>query len=189
MIKIVTRRNLILTGAALSLGACASLTGAADQAPDRVVGDYRLGSGDRVRVSVYGEQELSGEFLVNGSGVISMPLAGEIVAQGKTTLELQEAIVTALQGGYLLNPQVSIEVMTYRPFYILGEVRNPGTYPYASGLTILNAVATAGGFTYRADTRRVFIRDADGAQEASYAISPTTQVAPGDTIRIAERLF
>lgn len=186
----MNRRSLILTASALSLSACLSGPNASgDGEPNRVVGDYRLGSGDKIRISVYGEEELSGEFLVNGSGVVSVPLAGEIVALDKTTQELQQAVEGALRGGYLLNPQVSIEVLTYRPFYILGEVRTPGTYPYASGLTILNAVATAGGFTYRADTRRVFIRDAGGAEERAFLVTATTQVAPGDTIRIAERLF
>lgn len=156
----------------------------------REVPAYRLGSGDRLRVIVFGEDSLSGEFLVSGgSGSVDFPLVGEVSAQGRTVREFQEALRTALLDGYLTDPRVSVEVLNHRPYYILGEVGRPGEYPYSTGLTVLNAVATAEGFSYRADTRRVYIRRADTAQEEAFPLTSTTLVAPGDTIRIGERFF
>lgn len=155
----------------------------------RVIPDYRMGPGDKVRVITFGEESLTGEFFVGGSGNISLPLIGEVRAQGQTIPEFQRAIETELQKGYLKDPRVSVEVLNYRPFYILGEVENPGEYPYTNGLSVLNAVATAGGFTYRANNRRVFIKRADDDSEREYPLTPMTPVAPGDTIRIKERFF
>jgi polysaccharide export outer membrane protein len=150
---------------------------------------YRLGTGDRVRVIVFGEDQLTGEFEVSGAGLISLPLIGNISAQGLTTVELQKVITTALSDGYLQDPRVSIEVLTYRPFYILGEVNKPGEYPYTDNLTVLNAVATANGFTYRAATRRVYIKHKNEPNEKLYPLTSSTIILPGDTIRIGERYF
>ncbi len=152
------------------------------------VQEYRLGPGDRLRISVYGEEELTGEFVVGTTGVVSYPLIGDHPAEGKTVAEFTETLRTALQR-YVLRPSMSVEVLNYRPFFILGEVQNPGTYPYAGGLNVMNAVATAGGFSYRADTRRVFIKHADEIAEREYALTSTTPVLPGDTVRVAERRF
>ena len=151
--------------------------------------DYRLGSGDKVRVTVYGEPDLSGEFFVTGSGLVSLPLVGEVKAAGLKVGEFQEAVQRALSDGYLKEPRVSAEVLGFRPFYILGEVTKPGTYPYTSGLTVLNAVATAGGYTYRADKKQVFIKRDGATTEVKTNLAPSTTVAPGDTIRIGERFF
>jgi protein involved in polysaccharide export with SLBB domain len=151
--------------------------------------EYRLGAGDKVRIIVFGEESLTGEFFVSGAGKISFPLIGEIDALGATVPELQAAIAAKLADGYLKQPRVSAEVLNYRPFYILGEVMKPGEYPYTNGLTVLNAVATAQGFTYRADTHRVFIKRASTAAEQQSPLTPATPVLPGDTIRIGERLF
>jgi polysaccharide export outer membrane protein len=155
----------------------------------RVVPEYRLGPADKVRVNVFGEEALTGEFLVGGSGKISLPLIGEVQAEGLTISELQTSIADALSQGYINEPRVNAEVLNYRPFYILGEVNSPGEYPYTNNLTVLNAVATAEGFTYRADTRRVYIKRADGVSEQAFPLTTATQVAPGDTIRIGERFF
>lgn len=151
--------------------------------------DYRLGSGDKVRVTVYGEPDLSGEFFVTGSGLVSLPLVGEVKAAGLNVGQFQEAVQKALSDGYLKEPRVSAEVLGFRPFYILGEVTKPGTYPYTSGLTVLNAVATAGGYTYRADKKQVYIKRDGATTETKTPLSPSTTVAPGDTIRIGERFF
>jgi polysaccharide export outer membrane protein len=151
--------------------------------------DYLLGTGDKVRVTVYGEPSLSGEFFVTGSGLMSLPLIGEVKAGGMTVGQFQQAVQKALSDGYLKEPRVSAEVLTFRPFYILGEVEKPGTYPYTSGLTVLNAVATAGGFTYRADKKNVFIKHNGETSEVKGELTPSIQVAPGDTIRIGERFF
>lgn len=158
-------------------------------APIRVIPPYHLGADDKIRVITFGEEALSGEFLIGGSGKVSMPLVGEVQAAGMTVSEFQTEVETALKAGYLKDPKVSVEVLTYRPFYILGEVQKPGEYPYSNGLTVLNAVATANGFTYRANTKRVFIKRSDTNQEEEYPLTSLTPVAPGDTIRIAERFF
>ena len=179
----------------LALAAClfVSLTHVAtawaQAVQERVVPEYHLGAGDKVRVIVYGEESLSGEFFVSGGGTISFPLIGEVPAAGQNVTSLQEAIAARLRDGYLKEPRVSVEVLTYRPFYILGEVNRPGEYPYTNNLTVMNAVATAQGFTYRADTKRVFVKRAVDASEQAYPLTSTTPVAPGDTIRIGERFF
>lgn len=151
--------------------------------------DYVLGSADKVRVTVYGEPSLSGEFFISGSGVMSLPLIGEIKAGGMTLGQFQGAVQKALSDGYLKDPRVSAEVLTFRPFYILGEVEKPGTYPYTAGLTVLNAVATAGGFTYRADKKSVWIKHNGETTEQKSELTPSIVVAPGDTIRLGERFF
>ncbi|HJV43200.1 polysaccharide biosynthesis/export family protein [Caulobacter sp.] len=151
--------------------------------------DYLLGPADKVRVTVYGEPSLSGEFFVTGSGLMSLPLIGEIKAGGMTVGQFQQAVQKALSDGYLKDPRVSAEVLTFRPFYILGEVEKPGTYPYTSGLTVLNAVATAGGFTYRADKKNVWIKHNGETSEQKSELTPSIVVAPGDTIRLGERFF
>lgn len=150
---------------------------------------YRLGAGDRVRITVYGEDNLSGEFLVSGTGVISFPLIGNIQAGGRTVGDVQASITTALSQGYLRDPRVSAEVLTFRPYYILGEVTRPGEYPYTDGLTVLNAVATAQGFTYRANEKYIFIKHAHDPSEHKEKLTSGMAVEPGDTIRIIERYF
>lgn len=150
---------------------------------------YRLGAGDKLRVITFGEQSLTGDFQVGSTGKIALPLIGEIQAAGLTTPEFQREVEATLRAGYMKEPRVSVEVLNYRPFYILGEVARPGEYPYTNGLTVLNAVATANGFTYRANKRRVFIKRADGVKEEAYPLTSNTQVAPGDTVRIGERFF
>ena len=152
-------------------------------------GDYTLGTGDRLRVTVFGHTDLSGEFELDGSGKISMPLIGQVEALDLTTNELENRIVERLDGDYILNPRVSAEVINYRPYYILGEVSRPGEFPYTSGITVLNAVAAAGGFTYRANRKKVYIKSVGSLDEVAYELTTTTIVKPGDTIRIDERIF
>lgn len=152
--------------------------------------DYKLGPGDKVRVIVFGEESLSGEFLVpGGAGTIAYPLIGDVQTAGLTVPQLQAALETKLRDGILKEPHVSIEVLNYRPFYILGEVVKPGEYPYTNGLTVMNAVATANGFTYRANTRKVYIKRANAPSESELSLTTATPVEPGDTIRIGERFF
>ena len=152
-------------------------------------GDYQLGVADELRVTVFNEPNLSGQFVVNSNGMVSLPLIGEVRAAGTTVDGLRNDITTKLADGYLLNPKVSLQVLTFRPFYILGEVNKPGKYAYSSGLTVLNAVATAEGFTYRANKRKVFVKHAGSTEEEQVSLTPATPVQPGDTIRIGERYF
>jgi polysaccharide export outer membrane protein len=151
--------------------------------------DYRLGVADRVRVIVYNEPTLSGEFSVNANGSVALPLIGDVPAINRTPRELSADITSKLSADYLRNPQVSIDVLTYRPFYILGEVNKPGEYQYSTGLTVLNAVARAEGYTYRADKRRVHIKRAGAPKEEAIPLDSATPVFPGDTVRIGERFF
>jgi polysaccharide export outer membrane protein len=150
---------------------------------------YRLGPGDKLRIITFGETSLTGEFSVNDVGQVSLPLVGSIKANGLTVSQLAAAITLALQNGYIKTPSVSVEVLNNRPFYILGEVLRPGEYPYISGLTITSAVATAGGYTYRANTHRVFIRGVHDASEHALTVTGDLRISPGDTIRVPERYF
>ncbi len=151
--------------------------------------NYRLGAADKLRVIVFGETSLSGEFVISDAGEIAFPLIGNVHAAGLTVEQFQEALRSKLADGYLRDPRVSAEVENYRPFYILGEVQKPGEYPFTTGLTVLNAVATAGGFTYRANTKIVTIRHPGGAKETPLRLTATSEVGPGDTIVIKERFF
>jgi len=154
-----------------------------------VVSDYKLGVSDKVRILVFNEPTLSGEFNVNSNGAIAFPLIGDVKAEGRTTTQVGQEISGRLAEGYLRSPQVSIDILTFRPFFILGEVNKPGEYPYVNGLTVLQAVATAEGFTYRANKAKVFIKKEGDTSEHEYKITTETPVAPGDTIRVTERYF
>jgi protein involved in polysaccharide export with SLBB domain len=157
---------------------------------------YRVDSGDKVKITVYNEPTLTGTFVVDGQGVISMPLIGDVGVKNLTVQELQRLIETKLKGdpdagvqGYVRNPQVSAEVASYRPFYISGEIGRPGEYAFISGLTVMKAIAAAGDFTYRADKNKIFIKSMDSPDEREVRLTPSTLVRPGDTIRIRERFF
>jgi polysaccharide export outer membrane protein len=150
---------------------------------------YILGPSDRVRLKVYGEQDISGEYEIDTNGYISVPLAGRVKAAGSNTRQLERAVASALSRGLLKDPRVNAEVATYRPFFILGEVKKAGEYPYKSGLTVLDAVASAGGYTYRANESKVVIRRAGSNVEETIALDAPVPVFPGDNIRIPERYF
>ena len=152
-------------------------------------GDYELGPNDRVRLKVYGEPDIAGEYEIDNTGQISVPLAGHIRAAGLTTKELEHAIAASLAKGIVRDPRVNVEVALYRPYYILGEVKKSGEYPYRLGLTVLDAVASAGGFTYRANEGKVYVRRAGSGAEQIYTLDTPIMVYPGDNIRVPERFF
>lgn len=165
---------------------------AADARPAAAQADtsYRLGAGDRIRVTVFGQEDLSGEFELDGTGRVSLPLIRTVEAKGLTLAELEQAITDRLKPDFLKDPSVSVDVLNYRPFYIIGEVKEPGSYPYVNGMTVWNAVAMAGGFSYRAKKSEVEIkRGGDAAQTAWQEANPDTIVFPGDVIRVPERFF
>ena len=166
----------------------ASLAASAPQAAAQSQ-PYRLGPGDRVHITVYNEPAFSGDFSVSDGGVVSLPLAGEVKATGLSVAEFEDLATKTLADGYINNPKVSVEVLTYRPFYILGEVNKPGQYPFAPGMTVLNAVASASGFTYRGNKTVILIRHEGETEEHEVRLDSTTMVQPGDTIRIKERYF
>jgi len=150
---------------------------------------YQLGPGDQVRVTVFRHEDLSGQFQMDGEGYFAMPLVGEILGGGLSARQLENEIEVRLkEGGFLVNPQVGIEVLNYRPFYIIGEVNNPGSYQYVNGMTVINAVALAGGFTYRADQDDVIINRGGSSGPEVQALLDT-EVLPGDIINVTERFF
>ena len=188
-----------LAAAAFCALALGSVAGCADdelapQAPaaqgqTQSIEDYQLGAGDKVRIIVYGEDDLGGEYQVDGGGQIRLPLIGQVDAGGQSIHQLENDIKTKLDNGYLKDARVSAEVINYRPFYIIGEVNKPGEYPYVSGMTVLNAVALAGGYTYRANDTDVYIRRNGSTDEISMPADQSTKINPGDFIRVRERFF
>lgn len=187
-------RKILVAAAAFSIAACAN-AGTVVSTGERYVQvpdfseTYQLGVGDKVRLTVFNEPSLSGEFSVSGEGDLSLPLIASIPAADRTTKAIAEDVASRLADGYLRDPKVSIEVLTYRPFFILGEVATPGQYPFLPGLTALNAVATANGFTPRAARRKIYIRARGQQAETPYELTPTLRVFPGDTLRLGERYF
>ncbi|MBL6934973.1 MAG: polysaccharide export protein [Alphaproteobacteria bacterium] len=150
---------------------------------------YRLGPGDRLSVIVFGQNDLSGEFEISGNGEISLPLAGPINAAGLTTSEFQARVTKILDESYLVDPRVNIDVVNYRPFYVLGEVARPGRYDYVSGLDVRQAIALAGGFTRRGYQSAVkLIRD-EGGDRVEYKAGLDAPLSPGDTLEAVRRLF
>jgi polysaccharide biosynthesis/export protein len=150
---------------------------------------YRLDSGDRLRVTVFGQMDLTGEYNVDGAGLVALPLIEPLQARGQTADEFARSLETALGQRLLRNPSVSVEITQYRPFFILGEVNRPGQYPYINGMTVQSAAAIAGGFTYRANQRAVSITRRLGNQTIIGAAGINTPVMPGDTIMVNERFF
>lgn len=158
-------------------------------AQENAVEQYQLGAGDQIKVTVYGEDDLSGEFEIDGQGKIALPLIGTVVVGGKRLDDAEGVIREMLADGYLVTPRVNLEVMNYRPFYILGEVDQPGSYPYVNDMTVLNAIALASGFTYRANKKKIEVtRKIDGIEQ-KITVDITAKVLPGDIIRIDERFF
>jgi polysaccharide export outer membrane protein len=150
---------------------------------------YKLGAGDQIRIIVFGSEDLSGEFEVGPQGDIAYPLIGTVKAGGKTLPEVEQEIASRLKPDYLKDPRVNVEVLNYRPFFVLGEVRRPGSFPYQSGMNVQNAIALAGGFTYRAVEDEVLISRASDAGKGKMKANMTAAVLPGDTIEIQERFF
>jgi polysaccharide export outer membrane protein len=149
----------------------------------------QLAPGDKVRVIVYGEDKISGEYQIDSSGSLSLPLAGTVQAAGLTKPELEQELTKHLKSQYLRNPKVTVDVVSFRPFYVLGEVAKPGEYQFRSGLNVLSAIAIAGGATYRANNSKVLIQRSGATEVTEYPQSPTVLVMPGDVVRVPERFF
>jgi polysaccharide export outer membrane protein len=150
---------------------------------------YTLDSGDKVRVIVFGQDNLSRLYSVDGSGAVAMPLIGAVRARGLTTFELAALIASKLKKKYIKDPKVTVEVETYRPFFILGEVNTPGQYPYVNAITVEAAVAIAEGYTERAKKRFVRLTRRFGGVMSTVKVPTDYPVQPGDTIYVLERLF
>ena len=152
-------------------------------------GPYILGPGDRIRLKAYSDDQLSGEYEVSSGGFVSIPLVGEVKAAGLTTSALERQIGARMKGKIAQKPQITIEIAAYAPFYIHGEVKKAGEYPYRPGLTVADAVAMAGGLTYRANESQIYVRHSGVPDEQAVPLSMPLRVHPGDNIRVSERMF
>ena len=151
-------------------------------------GGYKLGTGDKLKVVVFGEEDASGDYEVDATGAISARLLGRLQVKGHTVSEVEQMLIEQYRArGYFKNPRISIELINLRPFFILGEVEKRGSYPYINGLTVAQAVAVAGGYTYRASRGRITIQRSGAPKEEP--VSEDAPVYPGDIIRVPERFF
>ncbi len=195
----MTLNEALRTGLAAIVIACLA-AGCADEAgspppnfaiqdaPNALGHSYRIGVGDKLKVTVFGEENLSGPAEVNPLGNVSLPLAGDVPAQGLTVAQFRETVRRKLSEGYLNNPRITVEVTGYRPIYVHGEVKGGGEYPYKASITLRDAVALAGGYTYRANQNYVLVVR-DGQPEVKLSTSAKVPIMPGDNIRIPERFF
>jgi len=150
---------------------------------------YKLDAGDKLRVVVYGQEGLTNTYAIDAAGSITMPLIGSVPARGRTPSGLAAGISAKLRNGYIRDPSVAVEIDSYRPFFILGEVQAPGQYPYVPNMTVESAVAIAGGFSPRAKRDRVTLTHTDGSGTSRYVVPLGTALGPGDTVQVGERWF
>jgi polysaccharide export outer membrane protein len=176
----------------LQVAGCYTDFGPVVPAPDPTLQPYvatRLEPGDRIKVTVYGEDNLNGVYDVDPAGYVSLPLAGNVKAAGFTKLELQHTIAARYHSEYLQNPQVTVDVVAFRSITVIGEVLHPGEVPYRADLDVISAIGRAGGLTYRGSRSTVLIRHDGDPVWQEYSMVPTVMVAPGDIVRIPERYF
>jgi len=150
---------------------------------------YRLDAGDKLRVVVYGQEGLTNSYAIDAGGSITMPLIGQVPARGRSPAQLATEISAKLRNGYIREPSVAVEIESYRPFFILGEVAAPGQYPYVPNMTVESAVAIAGGFSPRARRDNVTVTHTDGSGASRYVVPLGTPIGPGDTVQVGERWF
>lgn len=186
-------RSFLFVAALCCLSACATIprSAAGEAAPPATVdrGSYRLNSGDHVRVDVFGEPDISVEATLEASGTINYPLLGRVVAGGLTTKELEREITEGLKDGYLVNPNVRVTIVQFRPIYLVGQVQHAGSFPYVEGLTVEKAIALAGGMTPLGSTRKMFIMRESNSPAGREKAELITPVLPGDTVMVEESLF
>ncbi len=185
--SVLGRGLVILTLA--SLAACDTIDQSNLGSPVVANQAVRLAPGDKVRVTVFEEDRLSGEFEVDAVGNLTVPLAGTVPAKGRTTDDVARSIAAGLRGQFLTSPKVTVTSVSLRPFYILGEVTRPGEYPFRTGLNVLSAIAVAGGPTYRASKAKVQIQRAGTEDFKDFPMDPSVMIAPGDLIKVPERYF
>ncbi len=188
----VARACALITATAVLASACAS----SPQVPSPsyatanvgTLRTYRLGIGDKLKIVVFDEENLSGQFEVNALGQVSFPLIGEVSAADRPISEFRDTLRHKLANGYLKNPRVTVEVLNYRPIYVHGEVKSGGEFPFKSGLRLRDAIALAGGFTYRANQNYVAVFR-EGKREMQVPMNGAFVILPGDNIRVPERFF
>lgn len=181
---------LALTSAVMmAVSGCTSYQPAPKSFQQATIQPYRLDSGDRLRVTVFDQPNLSNTYTVDQAGYISFPLVGQVPARGETLGSLEGALAAKLRQGYLRDPDVTIEVDRYRPVFVMGEVGRPGQYSYVPGMTVQNAVAVAGGFTARGNQRDVDVTRKINGRVLTGRTTISSTVLAGDTIYVRERLF
>ena len=202
----VSRCLLVMLVAALSLAGCARrqayyapsgygtggpyvAAGTAYASQGVFAQPYTFDTGDRLRVSVFGQEGVSNSYLVDAAGYVNLALTGPVAARGLTAAGLSQAITARLREGYIREPHVSVEVEAYRPFYILGEVNAPGQYPYQPGMSVETAIAVAGGYSPRADKRNAQLTRAFNGAPIKNKVPLQTPLRPGDTVNVPERWF
>jgi polysaccharide biosynthesis/export protein len=171
------------------LSACTNYMPAKHAFHSSLVAPYRLDTGDELRIIVFGQADLTNTYAIDKAGTISMPLIGFVPARGRTTGEIAQEVATRLRAGYLRKPDVAAEVARYRPIFVMGEVNAAGQYSYVAGTTIQAAIATAGGFSPRADEYSVKVTRTLNGEIETGQLRMTDPVLPGDTIYVRERIF
>lgn len=151
--------------------------------------NYKLGAGDTISVQVFGEDDLSVKVLLNDSGRINYPFLGRLQVKGLTAEQLKDRIEDGLKGDYLVNPSVHVSIVSYRPFFISGEVKKPGGYPFQPGLTVNKAIALAGGFTERASKSDIILSSSDSPNKPGKKVSLAKKVMPGDILTVEQSFF
>ena len=182
--------GVLATAALLAAAPAQSLAQSEDsQAGRAITENYQLASGDILKINVFGHDDISGDYEVDGTGQITFPLLGLVRAEGLTIGSLRQNIEAALNRDYLVDPRVSVEVLNYRPIFILGQVGAPGSYPYSVGMTVRQAVALAGGYTRRASTEDMKLIRIESGVQKEYEVQEEDNVLPGDTIEVLRRFF
>jgi protein involved in polysaccharide export with SLBB domain len=187
-----TYRGWLLLALGLAASGCSSVERMTESEQKEVLANSlspKLQAGEKIRATVFGESSLSGDYQIDPSGFVSLPLAGSIQAAGLTRSELEQALAEKYRSKYLKNPKVTVSVAEFKPFYIIGEIEHPGSYPYTSGLNALSAIAIAGGTTYRANRSTILVQHPGESALKEYAFDSSVPILPGDIIRIPQRYF
>ncbi|BCH65630.1 sugar ABC transporter substrate-binding protein [Agrobacterium vitis] len=191
-VRMVTAKQILLAVAVTLLAvlsSCATYKPASKVFQEATIQPYRLDSGDRLRITVFDQANLSNTYTVDQAGYIAFPLIGQVAARGTTMPQLEGTIAQRLRKGYLRDPDVSIEIDRYRSIFVMGEVGQPGQYSYVPGMTVQNAIAVAGGFTSRANERDVDVTRKVNGTIATGRVPITDPIIAGDTVYVRERLF
>ena len=151
--------------------------------------EYKLNTGNKIKVTIFEEDSLSGDYEIDSQGNINMPLIGVVVAKNTTISQLENTIKNKYKNGYLVNPIVNLDLLSVQPFFVIGEINNPGSYQYESNMTVLNAIATAGGYTYRANKRKIYIERTIENEKTKIRTKEDSKILPGDVLIIKERFF
>lgn len=182
-------RAFLILAACIILAACSGYKRPPTAFHETLTQPYQLDSSDRLRIIVFGQDDLSNTYTIDQAGYISFPLVGSVAARGKTRQELASELARKLKQGYLRDPDVSVEVDTYRPIFVMGEVQNAGQYSYVAGMTVQNAIATAGGFSTRAQQSDADITRQVNGEILNGRVPISDPLRPGDTIYVRERYF